>query len=99
MPPATEQMLRLEDAQVSRLTRQVQEHRDEALQARGDFPVRHADRYRRFLADPSLRPPGPWPESARLFMPITRSIIERLHGELWQGTVANLLAIQATPFG
>lgn len=53
--------LHLSGSQEQRLTAQVEEHRDEALLARADFPIRHAERYRRFLADPTLRPPGPWP--------------------------------------
>lgn len=53
--------LDLSEAQISDLTAQVEDHKDEAMASRGDFDLRHADRYRRFLADPLLRPPGPWP--------------------------------------
>lgn len=52
--------LKLSATQERNLTAQVIEHRDEALVARADFPIRHAERYRRYLADPTLRPPGPW---------------------------------------
>lgn len=89
----------LSATQERNLTQQVIEHRDEALQARADFPLRHADRYRRYLADPTLRPPGPWPESARLFIPTTRDVLEKLQGEIWQALFANILQIQMTPFG
>lgn len=98
MPPTTE-FIRLSAAQESRLQRQVIQHRDEAIIARGDFPIRHSDRYRRYLADPSMRPPGPWPDAPRLFVPITRSILERLHGEVWQALFANLGQVSMQPFG
>lgn len=55
------EFLKLSGSQEQRLTAQVEKHRDEALLARADFPIRHSERYRRFLADPTLRPPGPWP--------------------------------------
>lgn len=59
---ATQYNFRTLDAiQEANLTDQVTRHRDEATQARADFPVRHSERYRRYLADPTLRPPGPWP--------------------------------------
>ncbi len=89
----------LSDAQWSKLTNQVIENRDEALGSRGEFDLRHADRYRRFLADPSLRPPGPWPESARLFMPNTRDVFEKLHSEIWNALFGNIHQIQVTAFG
>mgnify|MGYP001563935712 CR=1 FL=1 len=91
--------LELSGSEEQRLTTQVEKHRDEALLARADFPIRHAERYRRFLADPTLRPPGPWPESARLFLPTTRSVMERLLDEVWQALFANMLQVRAHPFG
>ena len=91
--------LKLDNRQESKVTAQIQTHRDEALLARADFPIRHAERMRRFLADPTLRPPGPWPESARLFVPTTRAVLEKLADETWQALFANMLQIRAVPFG
>ncbi len=99
MPYVQYDFLKLSDGQEQRLAIQIQEHRDEALFARADFPIRHAERYRRFLADPTLRPPGPWPESARLFLPTTRAVLERLQDETWQALFANMLQVRAVPFG
>ncbi len=91
--------LDLPSAQLSDLTRQVVKHRDLALASRGDFPVRHATRYRQYLADPSLRPPGPWPESARLSLPTTRSHFERLLAEAWLSVAGDPFQIGVKPFG
>lgn len=93
------EFIKLSATQERNLTTQVITHRDEALQARADFPLRHADRYRRFLGDPSLRPPGPWPEAARLFIPTTRSVLERLHAEIWQALFSNPDQVHTKPFG
>src|SRR6266850_1125534 len=89
----------LSDGQWGDLTEQVIKHRDEALTSRGEFDLRHADRYRRYLADPTLRPPGPWPEAARLFVPNTRNVLEKLHSEMWSSLFGNMHQIQVTPFG
>jgi len=99
MPNTIYNFLQLSATQERNLTQQVIEHRDEALQARGDFSFRHAERYRRYLADPTLRPEGPWPEAARLFVPTTRDVLEKLQGEIWQALFANIMQIQMTPFG
>lgn len=99
MPYVQYDFLTLSADQEQRLTRQIQEHRDEALLARADFPIRHAERYRRFLCDPTLRPPGPWPESARLSLPTVRVVLERLQDETWQALFANMLQVRAVPFG
>src|SRR6266850_7390867 len=98
MPVAHYPMVQLSTAQTSDLTAQVIKHREEALSSRGDFHLRHSDRYRRFLADPLMRPPGPWPESPKLFMPSTREILERLHSELWQGQFSSLDNLVMKPF-
>jgi hypothetical protein len=85
--------------QESSLREQVVEHRDEAIRSRGDFPSRHSERYRRYLADPALRPPGPWPDAPRLFISLTRYVHEKLMADLWQtlfGVDANLRLV---PFG
>lgn len=99
MPQTLYNFVELSSEQERKLTEQVLQHKDEALLARGDFPLRHADRYRRYLADPTLRPPGPWPESARLFVPTTRDVLERLHAEVWQALFSNMLQVQMKPFG
>jgi hypothetical protein len=91
--------LRLSADEETRLTKQIQDHRDEAMQARADWPVRHAERYQRYLADPVLRPPGSWEGSARLFIPTTRAVLERLQDEIWQALFATPLQIRAIPFG
>lgn len=93
------EFIRLSANQEQRLVKQVQRHRDEAMQARGDFPLRHAERYRRYLADPTLRPPGSWQDSAQLFIPTTRSVLERLQDEVWQALFATTLQVRAVPFG
>ena len=93
------EFIKLPASQESSLQAQVIRHRDEALLSRGDFEIRHAERYCRFLADPTLRPSGPWPESARLFVPQTRQVLERLQGEIWQALFANMLNIRVVPFG
>lgn len=89
----------LNDAQWGDITDQVIKHREEALASRGDFDLRHADRYLRFLADPSTRPPGPWPEAARLFVPNTRNVLEKLLSEMWASLFGNMHQIQVSPFG
>lgn len=96
MPPLRS-AIKLQPGQESRLLTQIQDNYDEALQSRQEIPLRSAERYRRYLADPTLRLPGPWPEAARLFIPITRAVFERLHSEIWQGLFASLLNIQAHP--
>lgn len=96
---STKFITNLSDIQWDNLTDQVITHRDEALASRGEFDLRHADRYRRYLADPSLRPPGPWPEAARLFVPNTRNVFEKLQSEIWASLFGNMHQIQVTPFG
>jgi len=78
--------------------RQVQAHIDEAEQARGEWPLRHAVRYRRYLADPTLRPPGPWPDAPRLFVDTTRVVFERLHAELWEALFGQEKSIELVPY-
>lgn len=90
--------LKLSATQEMNLQTQVIDHRAEAMQARSDFPVRHAERYRRYLADPTMRPQGPWPEAARLFIPSTRDVLEKLQGEVWQAVFGNMLNVQVKPF-
>lgn len=51
------------------------------------------------FCDPTLRPQGPWPESARLSLPTVRVVIERLQDETWQALFANMLQVRAVPFG
>ena len=91
--------MKLGDIQESNMLAQVIKHRDESLRSRGDFEVRHAERLLRFLADTTMRPPGPWPGAARLFVPQTRQVLERLQGEIWQALFGNILNIRAVPFG
>jgi hypothetical protein len=90
--------VKLSEGQLSALTEQIISHREEALNSRADFPLRHSDRYKRFLADPTLRPEGPWPGAPKLFMPTTREILERLHSELWQAQFADLGNLIMKPF-
>lgn len=97
-PPNTRDV-RLTTAQLDDLRTQVEQNRDEALDSRGDWPSRHSERYRRFLADPSLRPPGPWPDAPRLFISVTRYVLERLHAELWQTLFGLEDNIRLVPFG
>lgn len=99
MPYQQYDFIKLSSDQERDLVLQIQKHRDEALQARAEFPLRHAERVRRYYCDPTLRPQGPWPESARLFMPTTRSVLEKLRGEILQAVVGNMLQVRAEPFG
>jgi hypothetical protein len=97
VPPVED--VKLSTAQLSALRKQVIEHRDEALSERGDWPERHAERYRRFMADPSLRPEGPWPGSPKLFVPVTRSVHEKLQSEIWATLFGSDDFLRLDPFG
>lgn len=99
LPPTTVRDVRLTAAQLNDLRVQIETNRNDALEARGDWPSRHAERYRRYLADPSLRPPGPWPDAPRLFIAVTRYVMERLHAELWQTLFGVEDNIRLVPFG
>ena len=90
--------VKLSGDQLTDLRRQVEENRDEALSSRADWPSAHAIRYRRYLADPALRPPGPWPGAPQLFISVTRAHHEKLHGVLWND-LANLANVRLKPFG
>lgn len=93
------QPVRLSTAALTDLRTQLIRNREEALSSRSAWPGHHAERYRRFLADPALRPPGPWPDAARLFISVTRYTLEKLHSDLWQ-TLFNLPQnIRLVPFG
>ena len=89
----------LSTAQLDELRQQVEKHRDEALTSRLDWPSRHAERYKRYLADPALRPEGPWPDAPRLFVPMTRDVHEKLLSEIWSVLFGNPDNIKLSPFG
>lgn len=94
MPPLT-----LDATQEGRLRRQLDAQYTESRQGQAEWADRHAIRYRRYLADPELRPEGPWPNSVKLFMGDTREVLERLQAEFWQVTYGNPDLIQVEGFG
>jgi hypothetical protein len=49
MPYQQYEFIKLSAQQEHDLQMQISAHRDEALQSRADFPIRHAERYRRYL--------------------------------------------------
>lgn len=79
-PPS--QSLQLTPDQQQRLLWQVREHYNEAMETRLDQDYRRALRYRRFMADPSLRDGlQPWTDAPQVFTSMTRATIERLVDE------------------
>jgi hypothetical protein len=89
--------IRLTPTQRTRLVKQLREHYDQGVAARGDWPTRHDDHYRRFLADWTLRPQGPWPGAPRLFTSHTRRTMEKIHGDLWKACFPGFEAIHLDP--
>ena len=89
----------LSQSQADDLLKQVRRHYDEGLEGRSDWSQRREERYRRYLADPTLRPEGPWPDSPRLFIAQTRVVLERLQAEFWQALFGAPNGIQLVPFG
>jgi len=74
--------LRLTADQSQRLLRQLRAHYHEALQGREEATQRRETRYRRYLADQTLREGlQPWDHAPQLFLPLTRQTIERLKDE------------------
>src|SRR3990167_2531926 len=73
---------------------QLKEHYGEAKSAMQDAAAKRALRYKRYLADPSLREGmQPWEDAVKLFLPLTRSTIESLHDEFTEtilGTMDNV---------
>ena len=73
---------RLTTEQEGRLIAQVRAHYEEATQDRDERIRRRELRYRRYLADPTLRAGmQPWDDAPQLFLPLTRKTIEVLKDE------------------
>ena len=76
------------------LLTQLSDHYEEAKAGMQESAALRAMRYKRFLADPSLRDGlQPWEDATKLFLPLTRSTAERLHDEFTEtilGTVDNV---------
>ena len=89
--------IRLSASQRTRLIKQLRDHYDQGVAARGDWPTRHDDHYRRFLADWTLRPQGPWPGAPRLFTSHTRRTMEKIHGDLWKACFPGFESIHLDP--
>lgn len=69
--------------QRQRLARQLRRHYSEGTDLKTETEQYRQERYRRYLADPSMRDGlQPWPEAPRLFLPMTRSTIESLKTNL-----------------
>src|SRR5262249_31679169 len=81
----------------TRLIAQLRRHYADGVSGRGDWPTRHDDHYRRFLADWTLRPQGPWPGAPRLFTSHTRRTMEKIHGDLWKACFPGFEAINLDP--
>lgn len=79
--PTHPAVLQLSDREATRLMTQLREHYDEATSGREQNQERRALRYRRYLADVSLRDGlQPWDDAPQLFLPMTRTTIETLCG-------------------
>lgn len=75
--------IQLDPDQQSRLLYQLREHYDEAIQSREEQEARRALRYRRYLADPTLRDGmQPWTDAPQVFTSLTRNTMERLADEM-----------------
>lgn len=71
--------IRLESGQASRLITQLREHYDEAMEHREAIDWQRALRYRRYLADATLRDGmQPWTEAPQVFTSLTRITIEQI---------------------
>jgi hypothetical protein len=80
--PQATPVITLTAEQEQRLLQQLTAHYHEALQARDQLTQRREDRYRRFLADCSLRAGlQAWDDGPQLFTPLTRKCIEKLRDE------------------
>lgn len=67
----------------TRLARLLRRYYDEAGDSQEDQEQQRTYKYRRYLADPSLRAGlQPWPGAPQLFLPMTRSTIESLKTNL-----------------
>jgi hypothetical protein len=97
-PDGQLESLKLTPTQRTALLKQVRDHYAEAVDARGDWPTRHDRRFRRFLADPTLRPTGPWVNAPRLFTTDTRSAFETIHSQLWTGVFPGMESVTVDPF-
>jgi hypothetical protein len=89
--------IRLNRSQRERLITQLREHYAAGIAARGDWPTRHDDHYRRYLADWTLRPAGPWPGAPRLFTSHTRRTMEKIWGDLWKACFPGYEALSLDP--
>lgn len=99
-PPERRKVLRLAHERREALLQQVREHYDEAKQGMADAAAKRALRYRRYLADPTLRDGlQPWEDGVRLFLPLTRSTIESLHDEFTETILGTLDNVQIKGIG
>lgn len=90
--------IKLTKDQRERLIKQIRGHYDDATAARGDWATRHDRRYRRYLADPTLRPMGPWPNAPRLFTSHTRRVTDKILSEIWTGIFPDYESVELVPF-
>lgn len=93
-------VLRLSPERKARLLTQLRKEYDEATASREESQTRRADRYRRFLCDPSLRDGRQqWDDAAKLFLPLTRSTLETLQTRFGKQLGENLDALMVQGIG
>ena len=91
--------LKLTPTQQKALLDQCREHYQSMQSARGEWATRHEQRWRRYYADPTLRPEGPWRDAPKIFTTHTRRTAERILAELWQALFGNDDSLMQEPFG
>ena len=91
--------LKLTPTQQKALLDQCRDHYESMQSARGEWATRHEGRWRRYYADPTLRPEGPWRDAPKIFTTHTRRTAERILAELWQALFGNDDSLMQEPFG
>ena len=91
--------LDLTPTQQKTLLDQCREHYESMKSARGEWADRHEQRWRRFYADPTLRPEGPWRDAPKIFTTHTRRTTERILAEIWQALFGTDESLMQEPFG
>ena len=91
--------LDLKPEQRKKLLDQCRDHYESMKGSRGDWDTRHEERWRRFYADPTLRPEGPWRDAPKIFTTHTRRTTERILAEIWQALFGTDESLMQEPFG
>lgn len=99
-PSERRKVLRLSPERREALLKQLKEHYEEAKAGMQEAAAKRALRYKRYLADPSLRDGmQPWEDAVKLFLPLTRSTIESLHDEFTETILGTLDNVQIKGVG